>query len=225
MEHPGNERGLSVLRRAGGELRQEKPLQLSFLTPDEVQMLSTLRESPRALSYLAGTRYEVGRLAEPEHDFIVTGPEDLAGWLVPDMEDLAQEQLRAVLLNTKNRVTRLILVYQGSLNEVSVRPADVYRDAVASGAAALVLAHNHPSGDSTPSPADVTTTRVLGEMGALLGVDLLDHLVIGRGGWTSLAREGLYTQPGRHRTAVGAESCVGPGTRTSATEYKEAISQ
>jgi DNA repair protein RadC len=183
-------------------LRREEPLQLSFLAPDEIQMLSTLRESLRALSHLAGTRYEVGRLAEPEHDFIVRGPEDLAGWLAPDMEDLAQEQLRAVLLNTKNRVTRLILVYQGSLNEVSVRPADVYRDAVASGAAALVLVHNHPSGDPAPSPADVTTTRVLGEVGALLGVDLLDHLVIGRGGWTSLAREGLYTQPGRERATA-----------------------
>jgi DNA repair protein RadC len=178
---------------------------VSFLAPDQAQMLATLGESLRALSLLSPPRSqvpplrcEVGRVAEPEHALVVRGPDDLAEWLAPEMEDLAQEQLRVALLNTKHRVLRVVLVYQGSIDSVSIRPADVYRDAVASGAAAVVLLHNHPSGDPTPSAEDATTTRILGEVGTLLGVDLLDHLVIGRGAWTSLAREGLYYQPGRN---------------------------
>ncbi len=181
--------------RTGGELRIETPpTQLSFLAPDEAAMLSTLRESLRALSHLH-RGYEVGRLTEPEHELVVRTPEDLAGLLLPEMESLAQEQLRAVLLNTRYRVLRIVLVYQGSIAEIAVRPADVYRDAVATGAAAIVLAHNHPSGDCSPSPADIASTRMLGDVGALLGVELVDHLIIGRGEWVSLARERLYVQP------------------------------
>ncbi len=181
-------------RRTGGELRDTVPAQLTFLAPDEAAMLTTLRESLRALARLS-RGYEVGRLAEPEHKLVIQSPEDLAGLLLPEMEDLAQEQLRVVLLNTRYRVLRVVLVYQGSIAEIAVRPADVYRDAVASGAAAIVLAHNHPSGDASPSPADIASTRLLGDVGALLGVDLLDHLIIGRGEWVSLARERLYAQP------------------------------
>jgi len=187
---------------------------VSFLAPDQAQMLATLGESLRALSLLspprpevAPLRCEVGRVPPPEHTLIVRCPDDLAGWLAPQMEDLAQEQLRVALLNTKNRVLRVVLVYQGTIDSVGIRPADVYRDAVASGAAAIVLLHNHPSGDPTPSAEDATTTRILGQVGALLGVALLDHLVIGRGTWKSLAREGLYRQPGRER---GVEQSVEP---------------
>lgn len=161
-------------------------------------MLATLGESLRALSLLSAQGgYALGRVSAPEHDLVVECPEDLAGWLAPGMEDLAQEQLRAVLLNAKHRVTRVVLVYQGGIDSISIRPAEVYREAVASGAAALVLAHNHPSGDPTPSEEDVHATEVLGEAGRLLGVELLDHLVIGRGAWVSLAREGRYSPPGK----------------------------
>jgi DNA repair protein RadC len=108
-----------------------------------------------------------------------------------DMSHLEQEQLRVVLLNTKNRVIGHEEVCRGSLNSAAVRVGEVFREPIRSNAAAVILIHNHPSGDPTPSPEDVRLTVAVREAGELLDIELLDHLVIGRQDFASLRERGL----------------------------------
>jgi DNA repair protein RadC len=127
----------------------------------------------------------------PEARPQVTAPDDVANLLAIEMAALPQEQLRAVLLDTKHRVLSIRTVYQGTVNQAQVRVAEVFRDAIRQNAVALVAVHNHPSGDPTPSSADAALTAELHRAGELLGIELLDHLVIGQGRWVSLRRLGL----------------------------------
>lgn len=132
---------------------------------------------------------ELGRrmaAAWPVSGWRIRSPADLADRLMPDMGHLEREELRAVLVNTKNAVTGMVTIYAGNLAGSSVRIGEVFRDAVRRQAAALVVVHNHPSGDPSPSAEDLRITRELAEAGRLLDIDLLDHLVIGHGRWVSL---------------------------------------
>jgi DNA repair protein RadC len=112
------------------------------------------------------------------------------------MAFLEHESVRVVLLNTKNRVLDVKTISQGSLNSSVIRVAEVFKDAIREQAAAIVLTHNHPSGDPTPSSEDVLITRRVVEAGALLDIDVLDHIIIGQPGagttgWVSLRERRL----------------------------------
>lgn len=122
----------------------------------------------------------------PERRWVIRRPADLGDHLLPGMGALEREELRVALLDTKNVVTALRTVYLGSLAGSPVRVGEVFRDAIRQNAAALLVAHNHPSGDPTPSAEDLRITAELAEAGRLLDVPLLDHLVIGRERWVSL---------------------------------------
>ncbi len=123
---------------------------------------------------------------------LVRSPSDAANLLIPEMAGLEQEQMRVVLLNTKNRVLGIPLVYQGSLHTTVIRVGELFRDAVRLNAAAVIVAHNHPSGDPTPSPEDVAVTTEIVKSGKLLDIDVVDHLVIGAPtSFTSLKERGL----------------------------------
>jgi DNA repair protein RadC len=165
--------------------------QISLLPPDAATLLHLVRENLRLLAALAG-RYEVSGHSPTLDRLTVRRPADVAAYLSAEMAPLAQEQLRAVLLDSRNHVMRSVLVYQGGLNATVIRLGDCFRDAVAGGAAAVVLVHNHPSGDPTPSPEDVRLTADAARAGELLGVELLDHVVIGQPGHVSLRELGLY---------------------------------
>lgn len=163
-------------------------------------MLHLVRQNLRLLTDLAA-HYEVARLGPPVNSRAITKALDVAEYLAPELADLAQEQLRVVLLDTKHHIIGCSLVYQGGLNAVSIRLADCFREAVRAGAAALVLAHNHPSGDPTPSPEDVAVTVDAARIGTLLGIDVLDHVIVGRADrHVSLRERGLFT-PIRAQTA------------------------
>ena len=127
--------------------------------------------------------------------WMVRTPGDAAEPLVDAMGSLEREELRVLLLDTKNVVVAERTVYRGNLAGSSVRVGEVYRDAVRRCAAAVVVAHNHPSGDPSPSAEDLRITSELAEAGRLLDIELLDHLVIGRGRWTSLRAIGALAQP------------------------------
>ena len=118
-------------------------------------------------------------------------PEDVVQLIGIEMAALEQEQLRVVLLDTKHHVIAIRTVYQGSANQATVRVGELFRDAVRHNAVALVLAHNHPSGDPTPSSADVALTADVVSAGALLDIAVIDHVVIGSGRHVSLKRLGL----------------------------------
>ncbi len=184
--------------------------QLSLLPPEAACLLHLVRENLRLLAELV-TRYEVGRVGAPADERVVRCPADVATYLGAEMSELAQEQLRVVLLDTKNRIIGTQLVYQGGLNSTAIRLADCFREAVARGAASVVFTHNHPTGDPTPSPEDVRLTRDAGRVGELLGIELLDHIVVGRQGHVSLRERGLYA-PGPQvaaRDASAAEPSEG----------------
>src|SRR5262249_8861921 len=121
----------------------------------------------------------------------IKSPADVAALLMAQMSHLDQEQMRVVCLDTKNRVSKVHLVYQGSLNASMVRVAEIYKEPIKLNSAAVIVTHNHPSGDPTPSPEDVLVTREIVEAGKLLDIDVLDHLVIGQGRWTSMRQKGL----------------------------------
>ena len=110
-----------------------------------------------------------------------------------EMQLLPQEELRLVILDTKNRVMATPTLYRGTLSAAPGRLAEVYRDAVRRGAAKIAMAHNHPSGDPTPSRDDIAFTREAVEAGQLLEVELVDHLVFGHGAdrWVSMRRQHL----------------------------------
>ena len=137
---------------------------------------------------------ELGRRvasAWPAAGWRIRAPSDLAERLIPSMGHLEREELRAVLLNTKNTVTGMVTVYGGNLAGSSVRVGEVFREAVRRQSAAMVVVHNHPSGDPSPSAEDLRITRELAEAGRLLDIELLDHLVIGHGHWVSLRSLGV----------------------------------
>jgi DNA repair protein RadC len=127
----------------------------------------------------------------------VRGPADVGDRLQRAMRHLEQEQLRVLLLNTKNVVCAVITVYAGNLAGSSVRVGEVFRDAVRRQSAAIVVVHNHPSGDPSPSGDDLRITAELAEAGRLLDIELLDHVVVARDGWVSLRALGATgQQPG-----------------------------
>jgi DNA repair protein RadC len=138
--------------------------------------------------------FEIGRrlaLERPDERPRIQSPEDIAAILSSEMAALDQEELRVVLLNTKNEVLKMVTVYRGSVNAAQIRVAEVFKEAIRLNAPSLVIAHHHPSGDPTPSPDDVAVTRELVKAGQLLDVEVLDHLVIGDGRHVSLRRRGL----------------------------------
>lgn len=121
----------------------------------------------------------------------IHSPGDAAAILQHPMSALEQEELWVILLDTRNRVMRTESIYKGSLNSSQVRVGELFKSAVRRNAAAVIVAHNHPSGDPTPSPDDIAVTRAIVQGGKMLDIEVLDHLVIGRGSYVSLKERGL----------------------------------
>jgi DNA repair protein RadC len=160
----------------------------------EFAELSRQRGMGAAKAATVKAALEIGRrliLFGHEERYQIKSPADAATLLMVEMSHLDQEHLRAVLLDTKNRVLEVTTVYIGSVNSASIRIGEVFKTAVRRNAAALILAHNHPSGDPTPSPEDILVTRQIVEAGKLLDCEVLDHLVIGRGRYVSMRERGL----------------------------------
>jgi DNA repair protein RadC len=130
-------------------------------------------------------------VAQPQDRMQVRSPADIANLLMLEMGLLEQEHLRTVLLDTKNYVLRVSTVYTGSLNTAVVRVGEVFREAIRVNCASIIVVHNHPSGDPTPSPEDVRVTEMLVDAGKLLDIAVLDHVVIGRNRYVSLKERGL----------------------------------
>lgn len=136
---------------------------------------------------------ELGRrmqTLDPEERPAISGPEDAAGLVMYEMAVLEQEELRVILLDTRHRVIRVENIYRGSVNSSQIRVGELFKAAVRANATAVIVVHNHPSGDPTPSPDDIAVTRAIIQAGTLLDIEVLDHLVIGRGKYVSLKERG-----------------------------------
>lgn len=156
--------------------------QLSFLAPEDAVLVHLMRRFLAEASRLYETR--IGQALEEA--LVIRTPEDAYHFLRVEMENLEQEQLRTINLNTRNRVLSSHMVYQGSVNSTQVRLGEIFRGAIRDNATGLIVAHNHPSGDPSPSPEDVALTRELVKAGTLLDIEVVDHLVIGKGQFVSL---------------------------------------
>ena len=138
-----------------------------------------------------GLLQALSALLEPLPREQIRCPADLAALLMVDMCRLDQEELRVVCLDTKNQVQTIHTVYVGSLNSAIIGVGEVFKEALKLNSAAIIVVHNHPSGDPIPSPEDVAVTRQIVQTGELLDIECLDHLVIGQGRWVSLRERGL----------------------------------
>jgi DNA repair protein RadC len=167
-------------------------------------LAGVLREPPSSLKLvrgvgdrlaarLAAAREMASRLLTHESGapkLYLTGPEDVADMFMREMATLDREHFRAVLLNTKNRILGVRTISIGSLNASIVHAREVFKAAVSESAQAIVLVHNHPSGLPEPSSEDIAVTERLAEAGRILGIEVLDHIVLGSQGFVSLKEAG-----------------------------------
>lgn len=168
--------GLPGLGRASfTELRAEKHVG----DAKAAQMMAALELGKRVVS------------SQPDQRTVVRSPEDVYALVGAEMALAEQEHMKVVLLNVRNQVLSVKDVYKGSVHSAVVRVAELFRDAVREGCSNLVMVHNHPSGDPSPSPDDVALTKQVHEAGRMLGIDVLDHVIIGRRGHASLRDLGL----------------------------------
>lgn len=148
--------------------------------------------SAKAAQVLAAL--ELGRrltLAAPEERPVLYTPADAAALLMAEIGHLEQEHLCVLFLDTRNRVLGMEVVYKGSLAAASFRVGELFREAIRRNCAYIVVGHNHPSGDPTPSPEDIAATRAIVSAGQLLGIPVLDHLIVCQGRWVSMRDQRL----------------------------------
>ena len=186
----GGDRQIEIAQALIG--RFGSPRGLARATPDEVQ--EVLGVGPSTAARLRAA-LELGRrlgVMDEKDPPPIQSPEDAANLLMYQMQHLEQEHLMVLLLDTRNRlIGEPIELYHGSLNTSLIRIGEVFRHAIRANAAAILVAHNHPSGTPDPSPEDVAITRAIVEAGRLLDVECLDHLIMGRGRFVSLKSKGL----------------------------------
>ncbi|MGG5254896.1 RadC family protein [Neobacillus sp. SM06] len=164
--------------------------QLKSATLEEITAIKGIG-SAKAIQVLAAI--EIGRRVTSltfADRYVIRSPEDGAKYVMDEMRFLSQEHFVCLYLNTKNQVLHKHTVFIGSLNASIVHPREVYREALKRSAASIICLHNHPSGDPTPSREDIEVTRRLSESGKIIGVDLLDHLIIGENKFVSLKEKG-----------------------------------
>ncbi|MBM7854910.1 DNA repair protein RadC [Desulfohalotomaculum tongense] len=161
------------------EMTREELLQLKGITPKLASRLIAVFEIHRMI-----------QKEKQENKVTIQTPNDIAT-LMDEIRYLDREQFRAVLLDTKNQVITIETITIGILDSSLVHPREVFKSAIKRSAARIVLVHNHPSGDPTPSKEDINITKRLIEVGKIIGINILDHLIIGDGRFTSLKSEGL----------------------------------
>jgi len=166
---------------------------LRFLVEASLEELSQVRGIGLAKASLLKAALELGRrmAVSAETKAVVKSPRDVGNLVLERMRYLDREHFEVLLLDAKNQVLGLELISVGILNSSLVHPREVFKVAIKRSAAGMVLVHNHPSGDPTPSPEDLEVTRRLLEAGRLLGIDVLDHIIIGENRFLSFREAGL----------------------------------
>ncbi|ARD47036.1 DNA repair protein RadC [Sporosarcina sp. P33] len=184
-------RSESVLVLANRVLSTIDRLQdLKELTVEEMTKIKGVGEA-KAVQLLAAA--ELGKRlyrTPPQDRYKIRSPEDAANYLMTDMSSLNQEHFVVLFLNVKNEVLHKQTIFIGSLNSSIVHPREVFREAFKRSAASMIISHNHPSGDTTPSREDIEVTKRLMEAGSIMGVDVLDHIIIGDQKYISLKDKG-----------------------------------
>lgn len=166
---------------------------LNLLREATIEELTSIKGIGNAKGVIILSAIEIGKRMneyKPDERYVVRSPEDGADYVMEEMRTLNQEHFVALFLNTKNQIIHRQTIFIGSLNASIVHPREVFREAVKRSAASIIVAHNHPSGDPTPSQEDINVTRRLAESGKMIGIELLDHLIIGDRKFISLKEKG-----------------------------------
>jgi DNA repair protein RadC len=197
-----NQELLAILPRTG--TKAESVLQLSNRLLTSFDGLNLLKDASleeitktkgiglaKAVQIMAAVELgrRIGNLAFDDR-YSIRSPEDGANYVMNDMRFLAQEHFVCLYLNTKNQVLHKQTIFIGSLNASIVHPREVFKEAFRRSAASIICVHNHPSGDPTPSREDIEVTKRLVECGRIIGIDILDHLIIGEKKFISLKEKG-----------------------------------
>lgn len=165
---------------------------LKHATIEEMMAIKGIGEV-KAIQLMAAV--ELGRrLAQKHNDekFTIRSPQDAATYLMPDMTSLNQEHFVVLFLNIKNQIIHKQTIFIGSLNASIVHPREIFREAVKRSAASIICAHNHPSGVPTPSTEDIEVTKRIVEAGYIIGIELIDHVIIGDHQYISLKEKGYF---------------------------------
>jgi DNA repair protein RadC len=167
---------------------------LGLANAHPLELVSVPGVGPARAAQLAAA-FELGRRSlangHAAVGWTIRSPGDVAARLSPEMAALEREELRVILLNTKNAVLRVVVVYQGNVSGAIVRVAELFRDAVRANASGVIVVHNHPSGDPEPSPDDLQLTAEVVAAGRLLDIPVLDHVIVAAGGYVSLRDRGV----------------------------------
>jgi len=166
---------------------------LKLLNEATIEELTAIKGIGNAKGVLILAALELGRRLNqyrPQEKYFIRSPEDGADYVMEEMRQLKQEHFVVLFLDTKNQIIHRQTIFIGSLNASIVHPREVFREAVRRSAASIICIHNHPSGDPAPSQEDIQVTRRLVEAGKMMGIELLDHLIIGDRRFVSLKEKG-----------------------------------
>ncbi|SMF03168.1 DNA replication and repair protein RadC [Priestia filamentosa] len=200
--HLSNNELLAILLRTG--TKEESVLQLAnrilhkydglhLMNQATVEELTSIKGIGMAKAIQIIAALEIGRRVANLHvtdRYVVRSPEDGANYVMEEMRHLSQEHFVCLFLNTKNQVLLKKTIFIGSLNSSIVHPRDIFREALRRSAASIICIHNHPSGSPEPSKEDIEVTKRLKECGILMGIDILDHIIIGDRKFVSLREKG-----------------------------------
>jgi len=159
-----------------------------------IEELSKIKGIGLAKAAQIKASFELGKRQELEielDDLDIKKPQDVVKAIRARIQDKAKEHFKLILLNTRNKIIGISTVSIGTLNTSLVHPREVFKDAIMHNAASVVLAHNHPSGDTEPSENDLTITKRLAEAGKILGIEVLDHIIVTKAGFFSFKEKGL----------------------------------
>jgi DNA repair protein RadC len=160
-------------------------------TWEELGAVSGIKEAKASTIIAIGEIVKRYRSYRSGDEYKISTPNSCADLLMNEMRELKKEILKVIILNTKNCVIGIKEASVGSLNSSIVHPREIFRDAIRKGAASIIMVHNHPSGDPTPSGDDINSTKRIVEAGKIIGIELLDHIIIGEGKFISLREKGF----------------------------------
>lgn len=195
---------LAIILRTG--VKGENVLSLSQRVLGELNGLNgLLNASYKDITLIKGIKQvkasqilalvELGRrlnaLKGKADDISINSPQDIGNMLRSEMSGLNQEVLKLIVLNTKNKIIKVKDVFKGTLNTSIVHPREIYSEAIKSGGASIIICHNHPSGDPTPSKEDINITERIKQCGKIVGIELLDHIIVGDQKFLSLKEKGI----------------------------------
>lgn len=164
---------------------------LLYATKEEIESVKGFGKAKTAKVLAVVELFNRFRRLKVGEEFSITTPKKVADLLSNEMANMKQEKFRLLLLNTKNKVIRIKDVFVGSLDTAIVHPREVFNEAVKYSASKIVICHNHPSGDPTPSKEDISLTKRIRECGTLMGIELLDHVIIAKNGYFSMKEKGI----------------------------------